>query len=334
MKLEQVRYEILVEAVTPIAHAEGTMGNHSLAMARKIRQRDGSFVRVPIITGDTMRHKLREAVTYVLLDAAGLLTGEGPQLTASALRLLFNGGMLTGKGSGSAVKLTEWRDMMRALPSLGLFGGCVNSHLIPGQMSVSDALLVCTETEHMIPAWVVDYCKAEGATLQTFRAHMDEEQRVRMDSTREPQKVRLLSAGERDAVERRQIASELAHDENDAVAKEVTKSSMLPRTREVVAPGSLFYWDVTATVYDALERDMFDTAVAAFLANAVVGGGSNTGHGRLRGVVGNEVKLARPSEASEAMDLSALSARKGDVFRAHVREHAATMRKVLSEVDA
>lgn len=332
--MEQIRYEIIVEAVSPIAHASGTIGNVSTIMDRSVRLPDGSFVRVPIVTGDAMRHQMREAITYALLDAAGLLAGDGPGLSAAALRLLFNGGMLTGRGNANAVKLDEWRGMMDALPSLRLFGGCANNHMIPGQLSVSDALLICEETKHLVPAWTLTYCTERGVSLAPYRSHVDEEMRVRFDPTLRPDKRRLLEAGERDAVERRLIASEAAHAEDDDVARKATKSTMLPRTAEVIAAGSLFAWDVTATVYSDLDRDTLHVALGTFLANARVGGKSGTGHGRIRAVAGNRVALARPREAAESVDMSALASRVGDVFKAHVRDNAERLRSVLSTVDA
>ncbi len=328
--MEQLRYEVLIEAQTPIAHAEGTLGNTQIAMTRAIRQPDGTFCRVPIVTADTMRHQLRESITYALLDAAGLLAGDGPGLTAAALRLLFNGGMLTGRGNANAVKLSEWRDMMAALPSLQLFGGCANNHMMPGTLSVNDAVLICDETKHLVPTWMLE----RAGALASYRSHVDEEMRVRFDPTLRPDKRRLLESGARDHAERQLVAREEAHAEDDAAAREHTKSTMLPRTAEVIVPGSLFAWDVTATLYSELDRDTYHVTLASFLANARVGGKSGTGHGRIRAVAGNRIVLARPSESAQSMDLSALAPNVGGLFRAHVTEHAAKLRAVLAGVDA
>jgi len=68
-----------------------------------VLQPNGTRAKVQIVTGDTMRHGLREASSYMLLEAAGLLD---QKLTEEALRLLFSGGMVTGS-SGSGVKLDE-----------------------------------------------------------------------------------------------------------------------------------------------------------------------------------------------------------------------------------
>lgn len=333
MDLRQTRLDVVLEASTPIAQAEGVDGNHSSHMARKIALPDGSVVRVPIVTADAMRHKMREALTYALLDAAGMLEGDGPSLSESALRLLFNGGMLTGRGSATAVKLTEFRDIMRKLPSLALFGGCANNHLIAGQLRVQDAQLICEETWHLLPTWVQRWCEERGHKPRSFRAYLDEEMRVRDDPTRRRATQRLLSSEAADHTQRMLDASEAAHAEDNAIAREATKSTMLPRTCEVIAPGALFYWSAIATTYDALEEDTFRTAVAAFLAAGQVGGKGGTGHGYVRPLTGALAELARPSATAETTDLATLG-RVGDVFRAHVTEHREAIRKVLATVDA
>jgi len=328
------RYEMILEAVEPIAHAEGTIGNASICMQRKIRQPDGTIIRVPIVTADAMRHQIREAGAYALLDAAGLLDGAGPQLTEAALRLLFNGGMLTGRGDASAVKLTEFRRMIETLPTLALLGGCANNHLVQGQLIIGDAMLLCIETQHFASPWAIEWLTACDTRLVSHREHIDEEQRVRFDPTRNKHTARLLDAGARDHVARELDASEAAHDDDNAVARERTKSTMMPRTAEVLAPGSLFFWSVEVIAYTELELDTFHTALTSFMARMRVGGKQGTGHGLLRAVVGNRVALARPSERAETMDMTALAPRIGELFRAHAKEHSAAIRAALSTVDA
>lgn len=335
MELRQTRLDVILEAETPIAQSEGTEGNHSLAMARKIMLPDGSVVRVPIITADAMRHQMRSAVAHAMLDSAGMLEGEGPKLTESALRLVFNGGMLTGRGNANAVKLADYRDLMRKLPSLALFGGCANNHLVAGQLRVQDAQLACEETWHLLPpavrTWLEEHRGMRG-DRPSFRSLLDVEQRVRDDSTRRKATQKLLDPVALDHTQRQLEASERAHADDDAIAREANKSTMLPRTCEVIAPGACFYWSVTATTYDALEEDTFKVSVAAFLANATVGGRGGSGHGRLRPLVGWTTPLARPS-AAESMELDAVG-KVGNIFRAHCQEHAAAIKQALAVVDA
>lgn len=326
--MRRKRYEIVLEAMSPIAHHAGTTGNHSYLMTTRVRT-DRGWEEVPIITADTMRHKLREASSLALLDAAGI--GEGG-LTESALRLLFNGGMIVG-GDGDAVKLDAFRELVALVPALGLFGGCAQNRIVPGRLIVDDALLICEETERYVSPWQAATAKAAG-DLDTYSAHVEEAQRVRMDASLNPAMCKLLTSGEQVRLLGKRGASETASETGDAVAKEREKSGMLPRTFERIARGSLFAWSVEAIVQNELDEDVFNVSVLAFLARAVVGGKSGTGHGQLRVLAANEVRMATPAREHEAMDTKALGMKVGEVFRKHVAENRERVVEFLSTVAA
>lgn len=319
-------YEFLLEAVTPIAHHQEVFGNHAVVMRRKVRQPDGSWANVPILTGDTMRHGLREAAAYAFLDAAGIL--DAGNLTESALRLLFSGGMVTGKGGANGINLDTYREMVDVIPPLGLLGGCASNRVIPGRLVSEDAVLLCEESRHIASPWMV----ARAGTLSGARAHLEVAQRVRMDATLDPGKTKLLSEGERARVEGRLLASESAHTADDAVEARESKSTMMPRTYECIAAGSLLAWRVVATCLSELDVDTFHAMVGAFLHSARVGGKRGTGHGLLRAVAANETPVLRHADRMQSVDLS--SARTGDLFRAHVKERAERAKTFLQSVDA
>lgn len=324
-----IRHEFLIEAQTPIAHHAEVFGNTAVAMDRKIRQRDGSFLRVPVLTGDTMRHGMREAAAYALLDAAGLL--DVGSLGEAALRLLFAGGMVTGRGDGSSISLEQYRRMSDLIPSIALFGGCCDNRVIPGRLQVDDAQLACKETAHLLPEWVRGWLASDGARLDSARAHIEEVQRVRMDPTLDPGKRKLLTDAADAAAQRRLGASEAAHVSGDALAREDSKSTMLPRRFETLVQGSLFFWSVSATCYSPLDEDTYYVALGAFLANARVGGKRATGHGRIRCVTARDVAVRRPAEHTEVLDLGRPI---GVLFRQHVSERAAEIKAWLAECNA
>lgn len=326
--MKTTRIEFILRAEQPIAHHEESFGNSAVCMRRKIRQDDGTFQRVPIITGDTMRHGMREASTLAMLDAAGML--DEPRLSTPALRLLFSGGMVTG-ASGGSVKLGDYREMIDLVPPLALLGGCAQNRVIPGRLYVDDATLICAETLHMMPTWVGEYLEESKTQCASHRAHMEEVQRVRMDPTLVPARRALLAAGDADAVERRLAASEQAGEDDDAIAKDAAKSSMLPRRFERIAQGSIFYWSVTCTTQDALQEDTLWTMVGAFLSLAHVGGKKGTGHGKIKAIHAREATLLRASE-STAFDLATM--RKGEIFRAHMAERKDALRTFLDGVAA
>lgn len=332
--MEQKRFEFILGARQPIAHHCETMGNMSVLMRRKVRQPNGGFASVPIVTGDTMRHGMREASTYALLDAAGLLGRTN--LSEAAIRLLFAGGMITGS-SGGTVKLGDYREMVDLVPTLALFGGCAQNRAIPGRLWVDDAVLICEETRHLLPDWVLAWVGqaqgGEAVSLESCRAHVEEETRVRMDPTLDPGKRMLLSGAALGAVETRLLASETASDSGDVVGKDRAKSTMLPRSCEVVVAGSLFFWSVTATCYTELDEDTFLVSCAAFLSNARVGGKKATGHGLLKAAAGYQVQTRRPPEA-DSFDADGLGEHFGSIFARHIADRAERIEMFLREVRA
>ena len=231
--MEIKRFEFILEAAQPIAHAEESLGNTSVLMRRKVCTPTGRWVRVPCITADTMRHGLREAAAFTYLDAAGLL---GEALTEAALRLLFAGGMVTGSAGGS-IRLGDYRTMVDLFPPLALLGGCAQNRLIPGRMCVDDATLICEEQAHALPSWVCDWLAAQSRGLDSARAHVEEAQRVRMDPTLDPLKRTLLTTEQDAQIESRLEASEQAATHEDDAGAGRARSSMMPRRYERLAQG-------------------------------------------------------------------------------------------------
>lgn len=324
------RYEFILRADQPIAHHAESLGNTAIIMRRKMRLDSGEFASIPIVTADTMRHGMREAATYAFLDAAGLLT-EG-WASEAALRLLFSGGMITGKGDASTVRIDEDRELRDLFPHLSLMGGCAGNRCMQGRLRVEDATLVCEETLATMPAWV----RSRLAAVQqdTHRAYVEEVQRVRMDPVLVPEKRLLLSDGAKASAERRLLASSHATATEDHRMADESKSTMMPRRYERVVEGSLFYWATEATTYSDLDDDTFDLAVAGFLYSPTIGGKRGTGHGRLSVVAGQTGDLARPSEALHEIDPAAVAMPRGRLFVEHVRERGERIKRALATVNA
>lgn len=328
MSVEIKRYEFVLEARQPIAHHTENIGNEAILMRRKCRTKDGDWEQIPIISADTMRHGMREAAAYALLDAAGMLERES--LSEAALRLLFAGGMVTGRGDAGVIKLDRYRELCELVPSIGLFGGCADNRCIPGRLIVDDALLICEETEHYIAPWMLPHAQP----LDTHRAHVEEQQRVRMDPVLAPHNRRLLAADEQVKIAGQLASAEHAHEAGDPVEKERAKCTMMPRCYEAVARGSMFAWACEARVMDELDDDTFNVAVAAFLSRPMVGGKRGTGHGLLGVVAANDVKVNRPAESTRAVDTKALAPAVGHLFRAHVAERKERLVELLRSVNA
>lgn len=331
---EKKRYEFLLRAEQPIAHHSENDGNEAIAFRRSFRTKSG-WVQIPIVTADTMRHGMREAAAFAVLSAANMLTSAN--LSEAAIRLLFAGGMVTGRGDAGTISLDRYRELCELVPTMALFGGCCDNRVIPGRLIVEDAVLVCAEIADerhgYLPQWVVQQAE-ETVGVDLSVHHVEDQQRVRMDPTMHPERRLLMSPDAQVKVTNRLAASEQAHVENDALAREETKSSMMPRRFEEVKAGSLFAWAIEATTYNPLDVDVLNMAATAFLANARVGGKKGIGRGLLRPVDARNITITRPTEERTPVDALALAPRVGEVFRAHVADRADRIREFLRGANA
>jgi len=196
---------------------------------------------------------------------------------------------------------------------------------------VGDALLICSETLHMLPPHVRDWATDAGE-VGSYRGAMEEEVRVRMDATSDPALRSLLLPEHQAAVEGRLLANEAAS--GDVVAQSKSKSSMMPRSSIAIKSGELFYWYASATLLSELDRETFFVALAAFLANAKVGGKKAQGRGLIAPVKGWQVHVNRPAESTESIDTDSIGARIGDLFRAHAAEKREELSEFLATVAA
>lgn len=323
------QYGFILEAQSPIAHHEESLGNVSTFMRRKVRQPDGTWSRVCYLTGDTMRHGLREAAAYAFLDAAGLLDAK---LSEAAVRLLFNGGMVTGRGDASKIDMDRFREMCLLCPPLGILGGCADNRAIPGRLFVDEATLLCEEEAPHLPEWVTAWLGKQQLSSQ--RDHLEEVQRVRMDSSLDPSKRALMLPDAQVEVSKRLTESESAHATDDAVAKDASKSTMLPRKFERLAKGSQFHWRVTCHCLSELDVDAFHVMVGTFLSRCMVGGKKATGHGELKCVTARDITIARPSERADSVEVTDLATKVGSTFYAHVASHKEQIEQWLATVNA
>lgn len=313
--MNTTRYEMIIRAAEPICHAQETIGNQSIFARKTVRVRGGERVQVPYLSGDAIRHQLREAATYGTLHAAGLL--DDPQLSEGALRLLFNGGMVTGRGDAAVINLDRYRELVALFPPLALLGGCTDNRPVPGQVNVDEGNLLCAEMLHITPPWVIEWAKANEERIDSCRGLVEEVQRVRMDATLFPEKVNLLSDGAKANVNGRMLRSEAAHESADAKAKAESKSAMMPRTHERLIQGALLWIGLEARTYTDLEFDAFNFSVACLLSNFRVGGKAGTGHGRLEFVAGSRIHF-QPAAAKLESVGSELAPKTGEIYKAHV----------------
>lgn len=143
MTLPTITWSGTLTATSSIAHAGETRGIIAMLRREQIIQPDSSIAQVPIISGNSVRGRLRRIAEELLRDA---LQYEG-QLTISAAHALRAGGSLTKVGEPlSGSRLAHIRTY---LPLIGVFGAAAGGRVIDGCLNVGKLVPLVTETDHL-----------------------------------------------------------------------------------------------------------------------------------------------------------------------------------------
>lgn len=136
-----------VTAVTSIAHIGETRSTISMLRREQVIQPDLTSVLVPIISGNSVRGRLRRIGEELLRDVLGY---EG-HLSLSAAHALRSGGSLT-KVAGEPLSGSRLADVRANLPLIGVFGAAAGGRIIDGCLQVGKLIPLVTETNHLTGA--------------------------------------------------------------------------------------------------------------------------------------------------------------------------------------
>lgn len=159
---------LLCTLLSPLHHGAGTAGNTALLRTQRICLPDGSVRAVPMVSGNSLRHRLRDTLAWHLAHTLGL--GDG-SLTKPQVDLLWSGGALTSTGQ-SRLDLTRRAEQL--LPHLGLLGYSAGAEIVAGTVNVNMLHLVCAENAWRLPAEL-------GAGAKPAAAHRGEDFGTRHD---------------------------------------------------------------------------------------------------------------------------------------------------------
>ena len=140
------RIDLRVRTIDTLIHGAGTRGNSTLLRMQDIILDDGTPARVPFISGNSIKHKLRECAVKYALDAMNIEDGS---LSKAETDLLFSGGHLNK--SGAAVDLTTARKLEELFPPLSLCGYSAGNTMTESKIRVSHLHLVCMENAWRLP---------------------------------------------------------------------------------------------------------------------------------------------------------------------------------------
>jgi len=136
--------------LSPLHHGAGTSGNSQLLRTQEVVLPDGSSAVVPFVSGNSLRHAIRNACAELTLDAVAATPGT---LNKQTVDLLYSGGALTSAESAQ-IDLAAHRRLDATWPPAGLLGYSGRGQIWAGTLYVDHLGLVCAENAWRLPAGV------------------------------------------------------------------------------------------------------------------------------------------------------------------------------------
>lgn len=214
-------------ALDPIHHGAGVSGNTTVLRKQDVILPDGTTARVPFISGNSLKHKIRESAASFALQAMGVDRG----LTKAQVDLLYSGGSLS-KG-GSSVNLSQARQLEELFPVVSLCGYSAGNTMTSSKLTVEHLHLVCAENRHRMHA---ELANEIGDALASRRAgqYLGEDFGTRHEH-KNPAVMRLLTYDER-----KRIEGEKSKKKDEAHADKGDSLQMIYEF-ETIKPGALFF---------------------------------------------------------------------------------------------
>lgn len=322
------RWSFVMTALSPIAHSSGADGNNQPLMVEPVfdPERPGEPAEmIPIITGNSMRHALRQALVWLTLRLAKAELGS---LSDAAVHFLFEGGNM-GKGA-SSLDLESYRWLVRTFPFAGLLGGGTGTSLMHGTLRVSDAVLICQQNlwllRHFCPGPEHEDLREWFAQHQPAQAYRWEETRTRHDSRSNPLASAMQAEEGREKYLEGRFKAGSKRDRDE-------KSTSMPHTTEVIARGASLFWEVGVTWATPLEASALMCAITALGILGSVGAKGATGHGRIS-LRAASTREALIGEAVDVDDAAERAVRESDAapYVAHVQERQEDIRSWLGRL--
>lgn len=249
----------VLTAVSSIAHAGETRGTITLLRRELVTLPDGRQVHVPIISGNTLRGRLRRIGEELLRDT---LAYEG-QLHPAAAHALRGGGSLA-KSSHEPLSGNRLQALRTLVPQIGIFGAAGGGAIIDGALDVGKVVPHVAETNHITGA----HSTASAFTSTQIEAY------TRQDDSSAHDFGDVLAA------------TPLTHLTFDELGcPEVTpgpgKSQQMLFNIETFPIGTRFSTWIRLRRPTDLELAFFTEVLATFTADARIGGRIGIGHGQL-----------------------------------------------------
>lgn len=254
-----IKWDATLTATSSIAHGGETRGTITLLRRELIANPDGHLVHVPVISGNTLRGRLRRVGEELLRD---VLAYEG-LLHPAAAHALRGGGSLAKSTHEplSGNRLQRLRDLV---PQIGVFGAAGGGAIIDGALDVGKVVPHVSETNHITGA---------ASTVSAFNATQIEAY-TRQDDSASHDFSEVLAA---------EPTASLSFDTDGApqVRDRAGQSQQMLFNLETFPVGTRFTTWIRLRRPTGLELAFFTDVLATFTADARIGGRVGIGHGQI-----------------------------------------------------
>ncbi len=155
-------------AASSIAHGGETRGTSTLLRREMVTTPGGDRVYIPIVSGNTLRGRLRRIGEELLRDVVGY----SGQISPAAAHTLRGGGALA-KSGGEPLSGSRLARLRHLVPHLGVFGGAGGGTIISGALDVGKVVPHVSETAR-ITGVATPLSAFEATQLEAYTRQDDE----------------------------------------------------------------------------------------------------------------------------------------------------------------
>ena len=256
-----VKIHCISELLSPLTHMSGTSGNEALINRENIVDENGVIKSIPVISGNSIRHRMvREPASQYLVNQLEL---KG-KLSIDQANFMFFGGTL--KESSLVDNMKVIAELYELFPLYRLLGGSLKNQIVSGSLISLRGMLMCEENRstinNLLPeGYMIDL------KLKSSDHYINDYQYTRGDIRNHKDCDKILE--------------EKKEEEHDKKKKE--KTNLMIYNGQTVVTGSIFYHGF---ILNSVSRKEVGALVHALNqwqeTTGNLGGQGRIGHGKIK----------------------------------------------------
>jgi hypothetical protein len=353
--MRTIIWEGTMTALSSISHNGGdSFGINSKLRREKFVQPDGSVESVPIISGNSMRGRLRDCGMLHMCRTLGYRMGTGAEgaarrvsgavaaaedtqqrpastplsdaeqadvlgsgLSLAAFYFLFSGGALTSTGS-RGIDIDEGRRIRALIPLVGMFGGAMGNTIMPSKSKIGKVYPICAEVMHLLPA-------SFQRPAPSIWEYLQEEMYTRKDDEKNEHLRQLIAPDVRGLLEVEHKKAALSKAQSKP-QEDTGQHQQMRYYVETLAAGTPFYWKIALDDVTEVEFEAFVTTLVEFSRMPYIGGKSAVGLGEVAVHFDSWLEI----DSRTHVDGQAVASPIGAAYAQHLRERGADIRSLLA----